>query len=185
MITGYKRKTLGNPSEKLSGDTFRATWGAVLFSEIIFPIFMAVLFLIAYLFVKSFPVDGKFPPSPLIRIGVIALGPIAWNAAILIVQFFVSLYIAVDFPNAFPNGSRFGSVMAAIAHVLAVLGLVGAFEFLVRWVLSSFSRHIYSVLYFAVVPGTMGCIPCGYWYYRGGCDSTSHPQNLNLRLPFP
>ncbi|KAJ2919772.1 hypothetical protein MD484_g740, partial [Candolleomyces efflorescens] len=130
MITGYKRKTLGNPSEKLSGDTFRATWGAVLFSEIIFPLFMALLFLIAYLFVKSFPVDGKVPPSPLIRISVIAVGPIAWNAAILMVQLFVSMYIATEFPNAFPSDSRFASVMAAIVHVLAVLGLIGAFEFL-------------------------------------------------------
>ena len=138
MITGYKRKSLGNPSEKLSGDTFRATWGAVLFSEIIFPIFMALLFLIAYLFVKSFPVDGKVPPSPLIRISVIAVGPIVWNAAILMVQLFFSMYIVTEFPNAFPSGSRFASVMAAIVHVLAVLGLIGAFELLVRWLQPSF-----------------------------------------------
>lgn len=43
MITGYKKKRLGHPSEKLSGDISRAGWRAVFFSEIIFPIFMAAL----------------------------------------------------------------------------------------------------------------------------------------------
>jgi len=43
MITGYKKKKLGHPSEKLSGDVPRAGWRTVFFSEIIFPIFMAVL----------------------------------------------------------------------------------------------------------------------------------------------
>ncbi|KAJ7598325.1 glycosyl transferase [Mycena floridula] len=79
MITGFKKK-LGHPSEKVSGtEVPRASWRAVIFSEVLFPIFMAILFIIAYMFVKSFPGNGKQPPSGLIRILVISLGPIAWN----------------------------------------------------------------------------------------------------------
>ncbi|KAF7972714.1 hypothetical protein HWV62_41527 [Athelia sp. TMB] len=128
MITGYKKKKLGHPSEKMSGDVPRAGWRAVIISEIIFPIFMAVLFVIAYLFVKSFPAsNGKQPPAALIRIAVISLGPIVWNAAILLVQFMASLFLG---PMLDPRYPLFGAIMASIAHILAVLGMVGFFEFL-------------------------------------------------------
>jgi len=126
MITGYKKKKLGQPSEKLSGDVPRATWRAVIFSEVIFPITMAVLFTIAYMFVKSFPVNGKQPPSPLIRIAVVALGPIVWNASVLLALFFLAIFLGPmlgDYP-------KFGSVMAIIAHALGVIGMIGFFEFL-------------------------------------------------------
>ncbi|KAK7062827.1 1,3-beta-D-glucan synthase [Paramarasmius palmivorus] len=127
MITGYKKKKLGHPSEKLSGDVPRATWRAVLFSEVFFPIVMAVLFVIAYMFVKSFPVDGRQPPSPLIRIAVISLGPIVWNAAVLLVLFIFSLFLGPMLDPVFP---LFGSIMAFIAHTLAAVGMIGFFEFL-------------------------------------------------------
>ncbi|KAF8911358.1 1,3-beta-glucan synthase [Mucidula mucida] len=106
MITGYKKKKLGHPSEKLSGDLPRATWHAVLFSEVIFPAVMAILFVIAYMFVKSFPVDGEIPPSPLVRIA----------------------YLFGTYAR--PVVPMFGSVMAFIAHFLGSLGMVGFFEFL-------------------------------------------------------
>ncbi|KIK07095.1 glycosyltransferase family 48 protein [Laccaria amethystina LaAM-08-1] len=128
MITGYKKKKLGHPSEKLSGDVPRAGWRAVIFSEVIFPIIMAVLFVVAYMFVKAFPdSDGKYPPSPLIRIAVISLGPIVWNAAILLTLFLISLFLGPMLDPVFPI---FGSVMAFIAHVLGVVGMIGFFEFL-------------------------------------------------------
>jgi 1,3-beta-glucan synthase len=128
MITGYKKQRLGHPSEKLSGDVPRASWRAVIFSEIIFPVFMAVVFVIAYMFVKSFPTDGKYPPSPLIRIAVISIGPIVWNAAILLVLFLVSLFLGPMLDPIFP---KFGSLIAFIAHFLGVIGMLGSFEFLV------------------------------------------------------
>jgi len=128
MITGYKKKKLGHPSEKLSGDVPRAGWRAVIVSEVIFPTVMAVLFIIGYMFVKAFPAtNGKLPPAPLIRIAVISLGPIVWNAAILLVLFMVSLFLGPILDPRFP---LFGSVMAFIAHFLAVIGMVGFFEFL-------------------------------------------------------
>ncbi|TFK52998.1 1,3-beta-glucan synthase [Heliocybe sulcata] len=128
MITGYKKKKLGLPSEKLSGDVPRAGWRAVIISEIVFPIVMAVLFIIAYMFVKSFPDrNGIQPPSPLIRIAVISLGPVVWNAGVLLVLFLISLFLGPMLDSVFP---RFGSVMAFIAHFLGTVGIIGAFEFL-------------------------------------------------------
>ncbi|TFK75742.1 1,3-beta-glucan synthase [Pluteus cervinus] len=134
MITGYKKKKLGHPSEKLSGDVPRAGWRAVIWSEVIWPIFMAFLFIVAYMFIKSFPgPNGKYPPSPLIRIAVISLGPIVWNAGVLVALFLVSIFLGPMLDPVFPI---FGSVMAFIAHTLGVIGMIGFFEllwFLERW----------------------------------------------------
>ena len=43
MITGYKKKRLGHPSEKLSGDVPRAGWRTVIFSEVLVPSALALL----------------------------------------------------------------------------------------------------------------------------------------------
>jgi len=130
MITGYKKKKLGHPSEKLSGDLPRAKWRNVLFSEILFPIFMAVIYVIAYMFVKSFPdpLTGKIGPSPLLRVGIISLGPVVWNAAVLVVLFIVSIVLG---PMLNTCCSKFGSLMAVIAHTLSLIGLIAFVEFLV------------------------------------------------------
>ncbi|KAG1798070.1 1,3-beta-glucan synthase component-domain-containing protein, partial [Suillus plorans] len=126
MITGYKKKKLGFPSEKLSGDLPRASWRAVVFPEVVWPICHAAIFVIAYMFVKSFPnVNGQQNSSPLIRIAVIAIGPIVWNAAVLISLFFISLFVG----PMFDKWARFASVMAAVAHLFVLLGIVSFFEF--------------------------------------------------------
>jgi len=128
MITGYKKKKLGHPSEKLSGDLPRAPWKAVVFSEVVWPICLAALFVIAYMFVKSFPNhNGQQNPSPLVRIAVIAIGPVVWNAAVLLALFFVSLFLG----PMFDKWTRFASVMAAIAHFLALFGIIAFFELFV------------------------------------------------------
>ncbi|EAU88546.2 1,3-beta-glucan synthase [Coprinopsis cinerea okayama7 len=127
MITGYKKKKLGHPSEKLSGDVPRATWRNLIFSEIIWPICLAALFVIAYMFVKSFPdpVTGEQQPSPLIRIAIVSVGPIVFNAAVLLGLFFISLMLG----PMMDGWAKFGSVMASIAHITCLIGLVAAFEF--------------------------------------------------------
>ncbi|KAF4614803.1 hypothetical protein D9613_003048 [Agrocybe pediades] len=125
MITGYKKKKLGHPSEKLSADLPRATWRSVLFSEILWPICVAILFIVAYMFVKSFPINGKQPPSPLIRIAVVSIGPIVWNAAVLLALFFISLFMG----PMMEKWAKFASVMASLAHVACLVGLVAFFEF--------------------------------------------------------
>ncbi|KAJ7940649.1 glycosyltransferase family 48 protein [Mycena leptocephala] len=127
MITGYKKKKLGHPSEKLSSDVPRASWHAVILSEVIFPICVAVMFIVAYMFVKSFPdpKTGQQNPSPLIRIAIVAIGPIAWNATILLALFFIALFLG----PMLESWTKFGSVMAALAHVLSLLGIIIFFEF--------------------------------------------------------
>jgi len=128
MITGYKKKKLGHPSEKLSGDVPRATWRTVVFSEIIWPICLAIMFTVAYMFVKSFPDrNGDQPPSPLIRIAFVAVGPIVWNATVLLVFFVISLFLG----PIMSSWAKFGSVIAAIAHFLALVGIIVFFELFV------------------------------------------------------
>lgn len=128
MITGYKKKKLGHPSEKLSGDVARAPWRAVIFAEIIWPICISTIFIVAYMFVKSFPdINGRTPPSPLIRIGIIAVGPVVWNATILLGLFFVSLFIG----PMLESWKKFPAVMAALAHFSSLIGLIAFFEFFV------------------------------------------------------
>ncbi|KAJ7905481.1 glycosyltransferase family 48 protein [Mycena olivaceomarginata] len=100
MITGYKKKKLGHPSEKLSSDMPRASWHAVIFRK-------------------------QENPSPLIRIGLVAVGPMAWNATILLALFFISLFLG----PMMESFAKFGSVMAALAHGLSLLGIIVFFEF--------------------------------------------------------
>lgn len=52
MVTGYKKKKLGHPSEKLSGDVPRAGWRTVVFSEILGPLALAIMFIVAYMSVS-------------------------------------------------------------------------------------------------------------------------------------
>ncbi|KAG8700287.1 1,3-beta-D-glucan synthase [Ceratobasidium sp. 395] len=134
QITGYKKKKLGHPSEKLSSDVPRAGWRTILMGEILFPSAMAAMLTIAYMFVKSFPDEnGNAPASPLVRIAVIALGPIVWNAVVLLTLFFISLFLGPVMKN---SCVKFGATVAFVAHMLSVIGMVGFFEFLaLQWFL--------------------------------------------------
>ncbi|KAJ8489645.1 hypothetical protein ONZ45_g13510 [Pleurotus djamor] len=146
MITGYKKKRLGHPSEKLSSDTPRAGWRTVLWSEILFPVVLAILFIIAYIFVKSFPENGQTSPSPLIRIIVVAIGPLAWNAAILLIFFLISICLGPLLESSLP---RFGSAIAFIVHTLGTIGLIAFFEFfwfLERWKTSNAVLGLISII---------------------------------------
>lgn len=148
MITGYKKKKLGLPSEKLSGDMPRASWRSVIFSEIVWPICQASLFVVAYMFVKSFPdQNGDQPPSPLIRVAFIAIGPIVWNAVVLMALFFISLMLG----PIFEKWDKFGAIMAALAHGFALMGIIVFFEFFVR-VTASGSMTTADALFSIVVP---------------------------------
>jgi 1,3-beta-glucan synthase len=131
LIPDYPRfNRLGHPSEKLSTDVPRASWKVVIVSEILAPLALAVLLSVCYLFVKAFPNgNSQGPFNGLARLAIVAIGPIAWNTALLIVLFFVSLFAG---PMLGQCCNKFGSVMAAIAHLGAVVGVLGIFEFLVR-----------------------------------------------------
>lgn len=126
-ITGFKKKKMGHPSEKLSTDTPRATWRVIIVNEILAPLALAIILTIAYMFVKSFQ---KPSINSLLRVAIVAIGPILFNAVLLIVLFFTSLFLGPMLNGCCGN---FGSVMAGIAHLGSVVGTVVFFEFL--WLL--------------------------------------------------
>ena len=130
-ITGYKKKRLGHPSEKLVADLPRASLRTIIFHEILAPIMLAVIFAVAYAYVKSFPAPGltfeddQFQGG-IARLAIIVLVPIAWNAVVLFTLFFVSLFFGPSLHNCC---AKFGSVIAGVAHALAVAGLIATLEF--------------------------------------------------------
>lgn len=181
MITGYKKKKLGHPSEKLSGDVPRAKWRNVLFSEILFPIFMAVIYVIAYMFVKSFPdpVTGRIGPSPILRVAVISLGPVVWNAAVLIVLFIISIFLGPMLNTCY---SKFGALMAVIAHTLSLIGLIAFVEFLVSLSICIL-RPIFILTFVAVVPRILGTIARCTWTHCDDRDPKGIKQDPHISVP--
>lgn len=75
-------------------------------------------------FVKSF---SDPPANALLRLAIVSLGPVVFNATVLLALFVTSLFFG---PALASCCTRFGSVMAGIAHILGVFGLVGFFELL-------------------------------------------------------
>ncbi len=152
LITGYSKKRLGHPSERLSGDVPRATMRAVFFPLMVWPVITAVIFTIAYMFVKSFPDrNGYQPPNgPLVRIVVISIGPIIWNAGVLVIQLLVSLLMG----PCLGSSSRFASTMASVVHALSLAGMIGFFEFLVCLCTTLIVLHAFSLRFF---------ISSGFW----------------------
>ncbi|KAI9804145.1 MAG: hypothetical protein M1825_001547 [Sarcosagium campestre] len=127
-ITGYKRKALGEPSSKLTGDAPRAQFSNIFFSEIVGPLVLVAVTLIPYLFINAQRGVTKPTPKPtnsLIRVGVVALAPIAINAGVLAGLFAMACCAG---PLLSMCCKKFGSVLAAIAHGVAVIMLLAFFE---------------------------------------------------------
>ena len=123
----------GHPSEKLAADVPRAGWKTIFLNEVFLPICSAVIFVVAYCFTKSFAAVPSQQGNPnrklqggIVRIAIISLAPIGWNAAVLLVLFIVSLFFGPAFNACW---AKFGSYMAALAHMLSVLGMLAIFEF--------------------------------------------------------
>ncbi|KAF9985902.1 1,3-beta-D-glucan synthase [Mortierella antarctica] len=138
-ITGYKRKRLGHPSERLGGDIPKANFGVIFVSEIVFPMLQMAFCVICYMFVRSFPTDadgqsGTVFTSGLLRVGVFAVGPLIVNAGVLAALCGVSLLLG---PFMSLCCVKFGSVVAAFAHGFAVLSMIGFFEAL--WALEAWN----------------------------------------------
>ncbi|KAF2444009.1 glycosyltransferase family 48 protein [Karstenula rhodostoma CBS 690.94] len=128
-ITGYKRKALGDPSSKLSGDVPRAPFGNIFMGEIVGPIVLVALTLIPYLFINAqtgvSEQNNEDKPTPkatnsLIRVALVAFGPIAVNAGVLAGLFAMACCAG---PLLGMCCKKFGAVLAAIAHALSVIML--------------------------------------------------------------
>ena len=129
-LSYYKHKKLGHLSEKVvGGDTPCAGWCVVLF-EIIFPVVMAIVSVITYLFVESFlMIEGRRNASLLVWIAIVLLGPIIWNTVVLLVQFLVALFIGLMMES---YCMKFGSIVVSIVHVFTLVGMDGFFKSLVH-----------------------------------------------------
>ena len=142
-LTGFKRKALGEPSAKLSGDTPRAGFSHLFFSELVGPLVYVAVTLIPYIYInsgtgvlKSNKGNGSLnltPTNALIRIGLVAFAPIGINAGVAIGFFGMACCMG---PVLSMCCKKFGAVLAAIAHGIAVVGLLAMFE--VMYFLQSF-----------------------------------------------
>ncbi|KAH8653331.1 1,3-beta-glucan synthase component-domain-containing protein [Xylariales sp. PMI_506] len=125
-ITGYKRKALGDPSAKLSADAPRAHLTNVVFGEIIAPLLLCVVTLIPYLFINAQTgVSNATATNSLIRVGIVAFAPIAVNAGTCAAMFGMACCMG---PILSMCCKKFGTVLAAIAHAIAVIMLLVFFE---------------------------------------------------------
>ncbi|KAK6443547.1 1,3-beta-D-glucan synthase [Oleoguttula sp. CCFEE 5521] len=152
-LTGFKRKALGEPSAKLSGDTPRAKFTNIFFTEIIGPLVFVAASLLPYLYINAGTgvkstnpgmqgVNIK-PTAALIRIAIVAFGPIAINAGVAIMFFAMACCMG---PLLSMCCKKFGAVLAAIAHAIAVIMLLVFFEvmfFLEGW---SFTKALLGMI---------------------------------------
>ncbi|KAL2144732.1 hypothetical protein VTI28DRAFT_8670 [Corynascus sepedonium] len=136
-ITGYKRKAMGDPSAKMSGDVPRAALTNMFWAEIFSPLCLVIVTLIPYLFINAQtgvkPSETK-PTAALLRVAIVAFAPIGINAGALAMFFAMACFMG---PLLSMCCKKFGSVLAAIAHAIAVIVLLVFFE--VMYVLQGFS----------------------------------------------
>ncbi|KAF2770909.1 1,3-beta-glucan synthase [Teratosphaeria nubilosa] len=133
-LTGFKRKALGEPSAKLSGDTPRAKFTNVFFSEIVGPLVFVAATLIPYLYInagtgviaanQASGVSIK-PTNSLIRVAIVAFGPVGINAGVAGMFFGMACCMGPVFSMCC---KKFGAVLAAMAHAIAVIILIVLFE---------------------------------------------------------
>ena len=143
-ITGYKRKALGEPSSKLSGDAPRAHFTNIFFSEIVGPLVLVAVTLVPYLYINAQTgVSNPTATNSLVRVALVAFGPIAINAGVLLGLFGMACCMG---PLLSMCCKKFGAVLAAIAHGIAVFMLLAFFEvmfFLEGW---SFSKALLGMI---------------------------------------
>ncbi|KAK4231941.1 1,3-beta-glucan synthase component-domain-containing protein [Podospora fimiseda] len=128
--TGYKRKIIGDPSAKMSGDVARAAITNMFWSEILTPLGLVIVTLVPYLFINAktgvaanHPKEK--PSAALIRVGIVAFGPIVVNMGVLAAMFGMACCMG---PLLSMCCKKFGTVLAAIAHGIAVVALLIFFE---------------------------------------------------------
>ncbi len=137
-ITGYKRKSLGEPSDKTTGDIPRARFSNIFFGEVVGPFILLVTTGIPYLYINAQTGVTQAhnngvaiePTNSLMRLGIVAFAPIAINAGVLLVFFGMACCMG---PILMMCCKKFGSVLAAVAHGISVVVLIAIFE--VMWFL--------------------------------------------------
>ncbi|KAJ1925812.1 1,3-beta-D-glucan synthase [Tieghemiomyces parasiticus] len=143
-ITGYKRKRLGDPSARITGHVPRASKSVLLMSEIIVPLLMGLLLIMAYQFLHSLDSQQKGynkKANWLLRIVAVSLAPVLINAGLLMMLLPVSLFVGPVAGVCLPG---FGSVIAGIAHFGAAF--VQVILFMALWWLEGWNNMSRAIL---------------------------------------
>ncbi|CCK69000.1 1,3-beta-D-glucan synthase KNAG_0B05680 [Huiozyma naganishii CBS 8797] len=156
-VTGFKRKLLGDDSEKAAGDAARAGRMNLIMAEI-FPCavyaggcFIAFTFINAQTGVRNGPDDTV---NSVLRVIICTLGPIAINLGIL---FFCMGMSCCSGPLFGMCCKKTGAVMAGFAHGVAVV--IHICFFIVMWVLEGFS-------FVKMLLGVITCIQCQRFVFQ-------------------
>ncbi|TGZ80200.1 glucan synthase [Ascodesmis nigricans] len=166
-ITGYKRKVLGDPSEKNASDIPRAKFTNIVWNEIVGPFVLVLVTLIPYMFInaktglrETNPHKEKMdkswmePTNNIIRVAIVAFGPIAINAGVAAMFFGMACCMGPVFSMCC---QKFGPVLAAIAHAISVIMLFAFFEVMLFLEGLSFTKALLGMI-------TMICIQ--RWFYK-------------------
>ncbi|KAL6941910.1 1,3-beta-D-glucan synthase [Hanseniaspora vineae] len=134
-VTGFKRKVLGEESEKTIGDAPRAQRSNIFIAELLPCAIYAAGCFIAFTFINAETgVRNVDPVNSVLRLIICTLGPIAVNMGIL---FFTLGLSCCSGPLFGMCCKKTGPVMAAFAHgVAVVVALIG---FIVMWVMCGFN----------------------------------------------
>lgn len=148
-VTGFKRKLVGDESEKAAGDSSRAHRLNVIFAEVIPCAVYAAGCFIAFTFINAQTGvrDAEYVNST-VRVIICTLAPIAVNMGVL---FFCVALSCCSGPLFGMCCKKTGPVMAGIAHGVAVI--VHIIFFIVMWVLESFN-------FARMLLGVITCIYC-------------------------
>lgn len=134
------------------GDVARAGLASVFMSEIIGPLILVIITLIPYLYINAQTgvrdeVTYK-PTHSLVRVLVVAVGPIAINAGVLGAMFGMACCMGPIFSMCC---KKFGSVLAAIAHAIAVIMMIVFFEVMMVLQNFNFTRALLGMICSAMI----------------------------------
>ncbi|RKP34218.1 glucan synthase [Dimargaris cristalligena] len=166
-ITGYKRKRLGDPSAKITGHVPRASKSVMLVSEMLIPLLMSLLLVMAYVFLHSMDStqkDAQKNANWILRILAISLAPVLINAGLLMVLLPVSMLVGPVAAVCLPG---FGSAIAGIAHFGAAF--IQVIIFMALWWMegwTNMSRAILGMMVTACVQRTFFGILMGLFLTR-------------------
>lgn len=135
-VTGYKRKLLGDISEKSSGDASRVGFFSSFLTEVFIPLIMFGCAFIPYMYInaqtgvnsKTNPDITITPQNSILRMIICALGPVAVNAGVV---FIIAMCACFCGPLTSLCCKRTATVNASIAHAVAVIVQIVFFE--VMW----------------------------------------------------
>lgn len=134
-ITGFKRKLIGDESERAAGDAARAHRSNMVFAEVIPCVIYAAGCFTAHSFINAQTgVKNAAIINSWLRIVICTLGPIVINMGVL---GFCLMMSCCSGPLLGMCCKKTGSVMAGIAHGIAVI--VHIVFFIIMWVLEGFN----------------------------------------------